>query len=159
MAIAASTNARVYVSTTANSTAATASQYGALSYTEIGTVESLGEFGDSASTITFTALADSRVRKRKGVRDAGDLNIVCANDPLDAGQRLMVDYEATEFTYAFRVVLADGADANDTDSTFYFRGLVSSARLSGLNSNEIIKRNFTVLIDSAVLEIESVSVS
>lgn len=158
MAIASSTGAKIYIGP-ANSTADDHTTYVALTpYTEVKEVESIGEFGDQASTITFTSLGDARTRKRKGVRDAGDLNVVAANDPLDAGQKLMIAAQATDFSYAFEVLLADGADANDTDSTFYFRALVSSARLNVGAANNIIKRNFAVLIDSQVIERPSVSV-
>lgn len=154
MAIASTTGAKIYIGPV-NSSADSETDYSALSYTEIGEVESVGEFGDQASTITFTSLADARVRKRKGVRDAGDLNVVCANDPLDAGQIAAIAAQLTEFTYAFKIELADAADANDTDSTFYFRALVASARLSIGAANEMVKRNFALLIDSAVLELPS----
>lgn len=164
MAIAPTTGAKIYISgtgstPTANSSAATASAYAALSYIEIGDVESVSEFGDQAQTITAQTLGDARLRKRKGVRDAGDITITVLNNPLDNGQKAAIAAEATEFTYAFKVVLADGADSNDTDSVFYFRALVSSARLSGLQPNEIIKRTFVALIDSAIIESPSTAVS
>jgi hypothetical protein len=151
MAIASTTGAQIFLGPV-NSTAATAAAYEGLTYAEIGSVESIGEFGDQASTITFTSLADARVRKRKGVRDAGDLNVVVANDPLDAGQIAAIAAQATEFTYAVKVTLADGADANDTDSTFYFRALVASARLNVGEANAIIRRTLAFLIDSAIVE-------
>lgn len=154
MAIASTTGAKIYIGPI-NTSAADETTYAGLSYTEIGEVESIGEFGDQASTITFTSLGDARVRKRKGVRDAGDLNVVCANDPLDAGQIACIAAQATENTYAFKVLLADAADGNDTDSVFYFRALVASARLSIGAANEMIKRNFALLIDSAVIEAPS----
>lgn len=158
MAISATTGAKIYIGPV-NTTASDASDYSGLSYTEITPVESIGEFGDQASTIEFTALGDARVRKRKGVRNAGDLNIVVGHDPLDAGQLAMVAAEATEFTYAMKVVLADGADANDTDSVFYFRALVSSARVNVGEANAIIKRTFVALIDSAIVEVASTAVA
>lgn len=154
MAIASTTGAKIYIGPI-NSTAESETDYSALSYTEIQEVESIGEFGDQASTIEFTSLGDARVRKRKGVRNAGDLNVVCANDPLDPGQIAAIAAQETENTYAFKIVLADAADANDTDSVFYFRALVASARLSIGAANEMIKRNFAMLIDSAVLEMPS----
>lgn len=154
MAIASTTGAKIYIGPI-NSTAESETDYSALSYTEIQEVESIGEFGDQASTIEFTSLGDARVRKRKGVRNAGDLNVVCANDPLDPGQIAAIAAQETENTYAFKIVLADAADANDTDSVFYFRALVASVRLSIGAANEMIKRNFAMLIDSAVLEMPS----
>ena len=158
MAISATTGAKVYIGPV-NNTANDATAYEALVYTQIKPTESIGEFGDQASTITFTSLEDARVRKRKGVRDAGDLNIVVGHDPLDAGQLACVAAEKTEFTYAMKVVLADGADANDTDSVFYFRALISTARLSGIEANQITKRAFAALIDSDIIEIASTAVA
>lgn len=158
MAIAPTTGAKIYLGPV-NSVADDATAYAALSYTEIKQVESIGEFGDSASTITFTSLGDARVRKRKGVRDAGDLSVTVANDPLDPGQIAAIAAQATDFSYAIKVLLADGADANDTDSVFYFRALVSSARLNVGAANEIIKRTFAMLIDSQVIEVPSAVVA
>lgn len=164
MATASTTGAKIYISgsgssPTANSTAADESDYAALTYVEVGKVESVSEFGDQASTITATTLGDARVRKQKGVRDAGDITVTVLHDPLDNGQKAMIAAEATEFSYAFKVVLADGADANDTDTVFYFRALVSTARLAGLQPNEFVKRNFVALIDSAIVEVASTAVS
>lgn len=157
MAIASTTGAKIYIGPT--TTATTASQYAALSYTEIGEIESIGEFGDSASIITFTSLGDARVRKRKGVNDAGDLQVVVANDPLDAGQIAANNAAETTFAYALKIVLADGADSNDTDSTFYFHGLVMSSRLNVGAANEIVKRTYQIAIDTAIIEIPSTVVS
>ncbi len=93
MAINSAANTKVYIGPT--TAAADATAYAALSWTEIKEVESLPAFGDSASTINFTALADARVRKRKGARDAGQLAFNCAHDPLDPGQLAAIAAEQT----------------------------------------------------------------
>ena len=157
MAISTSSGAKFYIGPVDNS-AVLQAEYEALTFVEVNEVESISEFGDQASTVTATTLADARVRKRKGVRDAGDITVVVLRDPLDPGQLDMVAAEATEFTYACKVEFADAADANDTDTVVYFRALISSVRIAGLQPNEITKRNFVALIDSAVLEIASVAV-
>jgi hypothetical protein len=164
MALASTTNAKFFISGSgstpaANSTAATATQFAALTYIEVKPIESIGEFGDTADTITFAALGDGRKRKQKGVRDSGELAVVAAHDPLENGQKAMVAAEQTSFYYAFKVLLADAADSNDTDTVVYFRGLVSKASLSIGASNEFIKRNYSILIDTAPLEIPSTAVS
>lgn len=157
MAIASTTGAKIYIGPT--TTATTAPQYAALSYTEIGDVESIGEFGDTAASVTFTSLGASRVRKRKGVNDAGDLQVVVANNPTDTGQIAANDAAETTSAYAIKIVLADGADANDTDSTFYFHALVMSSRLNVGAANEIIKRTYQMVIDTAIVEVPSTVVS
>ena len=136
------------------------SGYAALTpWVEIGEVESIGEFGDASAVITFTSLNAARVRKRKGARDAGDLTIVCANLPRDAGQIAMIAAEGTKFRYAFKIVAEDSPDANDTDSTFYFGALVTSKRLNVGASNAVNKRTFMLAIDTAVLEVPSEAVA
>lgn len=158
MAIASSSGAQFFIGPV-NSVADDHTAYVALTpYVEVKEIESMGEFGDTAATITFTSLADARVHKRKGVRDAGDMSIVVGNDPLDAGQLAMVAAQTTSFSNAFKVILQDGADANDTDSTFFFRAFTASTRLNVGAANNIIKRTFAVLIDSQIIERPSLSV-
>jgi hypothetical protein len=156
LAISSTSGAQVFIGPV-NSTADTKTAYASLSYTEIGEVESIGEFGDQASTVTFTSLSDARVRKRKGVRDAGDLALVVGHDPLDEGQIACTAAQATDFSYAFKVIIADAADANDPDSVFYFRALVSNARIGIGAANAINKRNYALLIDSKIVEVLSVA--
>lgn len=158
MAIASTTGAKFYIGPV-NTTADDETAYAALTYVEVKPIESIGEFGDTASTIEFVALGDARVRKRKGVRNAGDIAVVAGHDPLDAGQLAMIAAQDTDFSYACKVLTADGADANDTDSTFYFRALISSARLNVGAANAIIKRNFAALIDSKIVEVLSEAVA
>lgn len=157
MAIASTTGAKIYIGPTTAAT--TTSGYAALSYVDIGECESIGEFGDAASMINFNSLSDNRVRKRKGVNDAGDLSVVVANDGLNAGQIAANAAAKTTFAYAFKVVLADGADSNDTDTTFYFHGLVMSSRLNVGAANEIIKRTYQIAIDTAIIEIPTTVVA
>jgi hypothetical protein len=151
--------ARIYIGTAANSTADDESAYAALSYTEIGSVESISEFGDSAQSVTYMTLADGRVKKSKGGKDAGDVTITCIHDPLNAGQNAMIAAEGTNFEYPFKVVLADAADANDTDSTFYYRARVMSKRLNPGDNNTVIKRTFVTGIVSEPVEVLSEAVS
>lgn len=157
MAIASTSGAKIYIGPV--TPAASVSAYAALSYTEIKDVESISEFGDQSSPVTFTSLTDGRVRKRKGTKDAGDVTVVCANNALDPGQIAALAAENSEFAYAFKVVLADGADANDTDSTFYFHALVMNERLNIGAANEIVKRTFSLAIDTAVFASPSTAVS
>lgn len=157
MAISSTNGAQVFIGPI-NAVADTPTVYAGLTYVEVKPVESIGEFGDTATTITFTALGDARTRKRKGTRDAGDIAIVCAHDPLDAGQLAMNVAAGTDFSYAVKVVIQDGADANDTDSVFYFRALISTAKINVGAANQMTKRTYTALIDSKVVEVLSVVV-
>jgi len=124
-------------------------------WVEIAEVESIGEFGDSASAITFTSLSAARVRKRKGARDAGDVAIVCANVPGDLGQEAAIAAEGTKFRYAFKVVAADAESEDFTDSEFYFGALVMSKRVNVGASNAVNKRTINLAIDTDIHEVPS----
>jgi hypothetical protein len=122
-------------------------------FVEIGQCEAIPEFGDSAATITFNSLSDGRVRKRKGVRDAGDITVTFANDPANAGQIAMIAAEKTKFRFAFKVVAADEPDEDGTPSTYYFAALVNSNKINMGQSNAVNKRSFSLLIDTDVHEV------
>lgn len=157
MSINASAGAKVFIGPT--TAAANATAYAALSWTEVKEVESIPEFGDNASLITFTGLSDARVRKRKGAADAGDLAVVCAHDPLDAGQLAMQAAADTKFAYAIKILFEDSADANDTDTVVYFHALVMSARFNVGGVNDITKRTFNLAIDNKPIAVLSVAVA
>ncbi|MFN3858111.1 MAG: hypothetical protein ACK4RV_10195 [Caulobacter sp.] len=135
------------------------SAYAALSYTEVGGVETISEFGDQSGQITFTGLGDSRVRKLKGARDAGDVTVAAAFDARDAGQIAMRAAEATKFSYAIKVVYEDSPDANDTDSVDYFHAKVMSARRNVGGANNVLMETYVLAIDTAIVSALSEAVS
>lgn len=151
MAITTATGTKVYIGAAVSEAQAdTLAEFVAMTgWTEIKQVESVGEFGDQASDVTFAALGDARVRHAKGARDAGTLAIVVGHDPLDAGQLSAIAAEQTNDEFAFRVVLPDGP-AGMENSERFLRGLVASARLNvGANDN-VIRTTFNVLICSEI---------
>ena len=152
MTINASTGTKVYTCATSNPAAADVSAYAALTWVEIGEVESVAAFGDKASSITFTSLNDSRVRKLKGPRDAGDVDVVYAHDPADPGQILLTTAQATKFSYAFKITVPDAADASSPDSAFYFQAKVMGVPLNPGSATDVTKRTVTLGIDTAIIE-------
>lgn len=159
MAVNSSAGAKVYLCTTASPSASTSSQYAALTWVEIKNAETIGEFGDAAGQATFTGLSDSRVRKFKGANDAGDLSITFGRDPLDQGQIDLKTASDTKFNYAFKIVLEDAADANDTDSTFYFQAQIMSVKTNIGGANDVTKLTANLSINSAIVEVASTAVS
>jgi hypothetical protein len=137
MAIGTSAGALVYIGPVTSADDITG--LSALSYTLVGKVESLGEIGPQAQDVTFIPLAGDAVQHLKGATDNGSTVVMCARDPLDTGQLALKAASETRYEYALKIVLADAADANDTDSTIYVRGPVMSARLSGLDANSVTK--------------------
>ena len=100
---------KFYISTAAAaSTVDTLAEYEALTWTEVGEIEDLGNVGDVSTEVTGAAIGDGRIRKAKGARNAGTMNVICFDTvPLDAGQLAVIDAEATNDNYAFKIELPD----------------------------------------------------
>lgn len=138
----------------ASATPANAAAYAALTpWQAVGLVESVGEFGDEASAISFAALGDGRVRKSKGARDAGTLSLTVAYDSTDAGQTLLETAEGTNVNYAFRVVLPIKATSGGTNEILYFMGLVMSKRNNVGNNDNIVRRTFNIAVNTAITRV------
>lgn len=151
MTIKSAAGAKIYIGTTA--AAANETQFAADTYTEIKEVEDLGELGDESEAITFAGLSEARVKKLKGARDAGTLVLVVGRDPLDAGQIAIKAAEKTSFEYNFKIVANDAPDADHTNSVYYFRGLVMSARDNYGQQNNVVRTTFNIGINTAILEV------
>jgi hypothetical protein len=148
--IITASGSKIYIGPAVVSTVDTVPEFAALSaYTEIGSVESLGEYGDESNIVTGANLADSRMQKAKGVRDAGTLALVCFHDPIDTGQAAIENAEATNDNYAFKVVLSDGP-AGYSDTIQYFRAIVASKRKNVGNADNIIRNTYNIAINSAI---------
>ena len=78
-------------------------------------VEDLGNVGDVATEVTAAAIGDGRIRKAKGARNGGTMNVICLHTaPLDAGQQAMMDAEETNDNYAFKIELPDAPPPSGT---------------------------------------------
>ena len=129
----------------------------AISYTPIGEVSEIGEFGDERTIVPFISLADGRTRKSRGSADAGDIQITFAYDASNAGQ----DALATAFAvasqnldqYPFRVRLNDatgtGSPAN-VGTTYYFGAKITQLRTQAISNDGIVTKVATLAINTAV---------
>lgn len=143
---------KIYISNAAvASTVDTLAEWEATSvWTEIGAVESLGEFGDEANIVTGANLSDARMQKAKGVRDAGTIALVCFHDPFDAGQLALEAAEQTDDNYGFKIVLSDGQGLY-SNSIYYFRALVGGRRLNAGSNENIMRHTYNLGINSAIV--------
>jgi len=119
-------------------------------WVEIGLIENMGEIGDEASAVTGAAIGDSRIRKAKGARDAGTMAVVCFHDPEDLGQIAAIAASETSDNYAFKLTLND-APTGQIGSIEYFRALVMGERLNVGTNDNIMRRNFNLAVNSAVI--------
>lgn len=153
MAISTGSGVILAIGTTAS--APSLAQFQADSYTNVGEVEDLGEFGDESEEVRFTSLTDGRVRKLKGPRDAGTIQVVCGDDDNDVGQLEMLAAEANTLDYNFRITLNNKQTLGGTNGIQYFRGKVMSKRLQVGQANNVLRRRFNVGINSAIVEVAS----
>lgn len=165
MTVNAASGARLFIGTTGiplvpkpynplTDAAALLADFQADSYIEVGEVEDGGEFGDQSETINFTSLSDGRVRKFKGPRDAGTMNIVVGDDPTDVGQDALVAAEAQIQDYNFKIVLNDAASLGGSGSEHYFYAKVMSKRQNLGQANNIVRRTFALGINSPIVEVD-----
>ena len=141
--------------THATLSAATLLGGGGSGWSQIGEVENLGDFGDSSAKVTFASIADGRVRKMKGSRDAGDMKLVVGQDARDVGQLALSAAQATKSLYAFKLVASDQRLTSDTPSIFYWNALVASQASNFGANNNVVKTTYSIEIDSAILEVAS----
>lgn len=151
------TGTKFFIGPSVTSVTDTAAEFAALTWTEIGLVESIGEYGDESSAVTGAAVGDGRTRKAKGARDAGTLALTCFHDALDAGQQALVAAEAGNSNYAFKVVLPNRPNATGTDEVNYFRGLVMSKRRNVGNNDNIVRVTFNIGVNSPIVEVAPVA--
>jgi len=158
MSIAQGIGGVAYVAPAISETNRVASSYVSLTYTEIGDVETFSDHGPEGAVVNFTPLKDGVVRQLKGSTNPGNFTITCADNPLDAGQIAMIAAAATRRLYPIKIVAADGADSNDTDTAVYFGVRVLSAKASR-GADGVNKRVFVCAIDTTEHEVPSVAVS
>lgn len=151
MTVNTAAGTKVFIGTVGAAT--TQGEFEADSYIEVGEVEDLGEFGDTAEEVNFTALANRRVRKFKGSFNAGTMTVTAGSDPADAGQQALLAAFATDFDYNFKVTLNDEVTQGGTPTTLYFRGKVMDKRRNVGQVNNIVRQNFAVGINSEILEV------
>ncbi|SEB43485.1 Phage tail tube protein, TTP [Nitratireductor aquibiodomus] len=152
MTINATAKAKVFIGS-ASATISELTDFEADTWTEIKEVEDLGEWGAEGTEITFISLADSHTRRRKGTIDSGTVALVCARDPSDPGQEKARAAVEDHLPYAFKVELADKPTPTGTNSIFYFRAPVMSARNQFGTANDLTKTAFNLGIDGAILEV------
>lgn len=141
-----SVGTKFYVSAAEPATYDTAG-FGALSWTEVGEVESLGEFGGNASITNFVPLGTGVVKKRKGSIDYGTVSAAIGRLVGDTGQAILkagFDGAAKYTVHSFKVVNADASIA-------YFTGIVGSFTKVVNDSNAVTMVNCNVEIDNNVI--------
>ena len=154
MGIKAASGTKLYIGGVAASLSQVLADYQNDSYIEVGEVEDLGAFGDESTEITFDSLSRGRTLKLKGTRNAGNMPVTVGDDTTDEGQIAMEAAEGTKFDYNFYIELPDAETIGGENSKHYFAGKVMSKRRNVGTANNVIRRNFSVGINSDIVETE-----
>lgn len=121
---------KIYIGTTATSGVGD-------TYTEIGETAELGEFGREYSEIKSESIGDRNVKKFKGTRDDGTMQITVNRAAGDAGQAACITAMDSDADYNFKLELNDNEYAGlTTPTTFLFKAKVMSykTKLGGPNN-------------------------
>lgn len=154
MGIYATSGSKVFIgqSLDSKSTPFVLSDFNAISWTEITWLESIGEFGDESSEVTFDAIGEGRTQKLKGTRNAGTMALVAGIDYNDTGQEALRDAQESPNDYAFKVQFNDAPDGG-TPSERYFIAKVMSAREALDTANNVMKLNASLGVNSNVVRV------
>lgn len=120
--------------------------FGAVSYTAVGEITDMGEFGKEYNLVTHNPIGNRQTKKFKGSFNNGSLQLQMGRDTADAGQTAMIAALESDNSYSIKVVLQDG-------TILYFTAKVMSYRTAIGSVDQITGATTTLEIDSAVIEV------
>ena len=120
--------------------------FAALTWTEIGEVSEMGEFGRQYNLVTFNTLGDRRTVKRKGSYNDGTIACQMARVPDDAGQTILTTAVNSDNSYSIKIKLQDG-------TVFYTSAQVMSYTTNIGNVDQITSATVNLEIDNDILEV------
>ncbi|OFV47359.1 hypothetical protein [Oligella sp. HMSC09E12] len=119
-----------------------AAGFGALTFTQVGELESVDGLEITRNTGSFTNLCSGNTSMIKGARAGITVSVVCALDENDAGQQLMIASEAEDNdNYAFCVTLSNG-------SKDYFVGTVVKVGKTFGGDTDPVKAPYDIAVDA-----------
>lgn len=123
-----------------------AAGFAALSYTAIGEITDLGEFGKEYNLVTHNPIGNRQTKKVKGSYNNGSMQLQMARDPNDAGQLLAITALNSDSAYAFKLTMQDG-------TINYFQAVVMSYRTSLGGVDQITAASMTIELTADVVEV------
>lgn len=85
-----------------------ASGYAALTWTAVGEITDLGEFGREYNLVTHNPVGNRATQKKKGSFNEGTMNLGLGLDTDDAGQILLKAAAQSDADYSFMVTTQNG---------------------------------------------------
>jgi len=149
------TTAKTQVSIGTTAPFATSTAYAADDWTEIANIMDVGEAGSEAEIVTAKLVDQEFVKKVKGSRDNGTMELVVARDSGDDGYQALVAAEQASAGYNFKVELNDkpSTGGSPKNSIFYFNAIVASRKNSFNDADSIVQTTFSLAISGAIIEV------
>jgi len=129
MTVRTSAGTTLKVSATAPATFNSAG-YSALTFTAVGEITDLGEFGREFALVTHNPVGSRGTQKFKGSFNEGTMNLSLGLNTDDAGQVLMKAASLSDSAYSFEVTTQNG-------DKYYFQAMVMSWKM-GIGSVDSI---------------------
>ncbi len=125
------------------------SDFQSLSYTEVGTIENMGEFGRLFELVTFNSVSSGRTQKIKGPFNDGQVQLGLGADLGDTGQALLKSYADAidQNTYPNKITLVG---TTGTWAFVYFGSKYMSFRFNLGQANSVIRAAVASEVNTAV---------
>lgn len=121
--------------------------YAALTFTAVGEITNIGEFGKQFALVTHQPLASRGVKKGKGSFNNGTLNPTLAIDSADAGQGILKTALESDSPISFEVELQNG-------DIYYLEAMVMSFPTTVGSVDDVIIGNPVLEItDNPIVEV------
>ncbi len=104
--------------------------YAALTYTTVGEVTNLGEFGREYALVTFTSVGTRGTIKKKGSFNEGTIDLQLGLDTDDAGQVIVKAASLSDNNHSFEVTTQNG-------DKYYFQAQVMSFKVGVASVDDI----------------------
>lgn len=118
----------------------------ALTWTEVGEISDMGEFGRQYNLVTFNSLGDRRTVKRKGSYNDGTIACQMARVPSNAGQAILTAAVDSDASYSIKIRLQDG-------TVFYTTAQVMSYTTNVGSVDTITGATVNIEIDNDIIEV------
>jgi len=116
-----------------------------ISWTEVGEITDLGEFGREYNLVTHNPLKDRRTVKRKGSFNDGSITLQMARDVTDAGQTMLQTAQDDDNSYSIMITLQDGTPVYTTAQVMSYKTSVGSV-------DQITSATTVLEIDNDIIE-------
>lgn len=147
---------KVSISTTSVDKDAILAVVAALTYSEIGSVGNLGDYGVSPNNVSYNTLGRALTVKSKGVQDGGDAQIEVAYIFDDVGQLQLRTAAATKFNWCLKIEYEDAPGEDWSNTIVYLKGIISGPLKLGGGPDDFHREQFTMGVNALPITVNPV---